>query len=220
MSSVAPGPSPQPRIDFNVIGVAWQMLSQQLGTWVLAMLVVVLINVALAFTVGIVLALCVPLVGNLVAQIPSQLMVIGLYRMAFKQMRGETIAVGDVFQFMDVLGPAAVATILVTIAVITGTIFCIVPGILLAGVWMFTFPLIADKGMDGVQAMGLSWNTLKADWLMAALFFFVNTLIGVAGALACGVGVLVTAPLSLLSLAGLYRVYFPEPSTEQAPVAV
>jgi uncharacterized membrane protein len=84
------------------------------------------------------------------------------------------------------------------------------------GLLMFALPLVADKRMDGIEAMKLSVETLKDEWLMAAVFSLVLGLIATVGLLACGVGILVAGPVILLAEALLYRAYFPEAAAAPA----
>lgn len=218
MASPIPGGYvPQRRVSLDVIGPAWTLFQSETATWILAALVVAAVNIVLGFTLGLVLSSLVPFVGGLLAGIPGQILLVGLLRMAFKQIRGGKIAVGDLFAFSDVVVPAAVATILTGLGIAIGTALCIVPGLVLGALWLFTFPLVADRRLDGVEAMRTSWNALKDEWLMALLFVLVLVLMIAAGLLLCGVGVLVAGPVAVLSLALLYRGYFPDAGVAAGP---
>ncbi len=200
-------PSPAPTVRFDVINQAWAMLQQQMGNWAVLMVVAIVIVGVLNWLLG-----KLGTVGSFVGGIPSAIVAAGLYRAALKHMRGETIAVADMFGVSDVIGPLIVASILTTIGVAIGFIFCILPGVALASLWMFTELLIVDKGMDGIEAMRQSFNALRREWLMATVFNIVLALIGIAGIIACGVGLLITAPIAILSVTILYRDFFPESS--------
>lgn len=132
----------------------------------------------------------------------------GLYRMALKQVRGQAIAVGDIFSATDVIGPLVLSAILVTLASYAGLCALCIGMYIVQGLFMFTTPLIVDKGLSATEAMSTSWNTLKGETVMATLFYFVICLVAGCGALLCGVGALFTAPLLPLSIALLYRNYF------------
>jgi hypothetical protein len=208
---------PQRRVSLDVIAPAFALFQAEVATWALAVLAVVAVNVVLHFTLGLALTAIAPFVGSILAQIPGQILLVGLLRMAFKQIRGGKIQIGDAFAFSDVVVPAAVATVLTSLGVMAGTVLCVVPGLLLAALWLFTFPLVADGRPDGVDAMRTSWNTLKDDWLMALVFLLVMAVMVALGLLACGVGVLVTGPLAVLSTALVYRGYFPDPAPPADP---
>jgi uncharacterized membrane protein len=216
-SPVAGGYVPQRRVSLDVVGPAWVLFQAEIATWVLAFVAVVVVNIALHFTLGLALTSIAPFVGSILAQIPGQILLVGLLRMAFKQIRGGKIEIGDAFAFSDIVVPAAVATILTSLGVMIGAVFCIVPGLVLGALWLFTFPLVADRRIDGVEAMRTSWNALKDEWLMALVFLLVLAVMMAVGLALCGVGVLVTGPVALLSLALLYRGYFPEAEPAPAP---
>ncbi len=57
-------------------------------------------------------------------------------------------------------------------------------------------------------ALKISFETLKRDWLQAALFVLVLGFIAVSGTFACGIGYLATAPIAFLSIAAQYRRVF------------
>ncbi len=200
-------PAPAPTVRFDVINQAWAMLQQQMGSWVVLTLVAVVIVGVANWILG-----KIPGLGALLGTIASAIVAAGLYRAALKHLRGETIAVGDMFGVTDMIGPIIVAAILTTIGTGIAAIFCVIPGLVLGALWMFSQLLIVDKGMDGVEAMRQSFNALRGQWPMATLFMFVVALVGLAGIVACGVGVLITAPLALLSVTILYRDFFPETS--------
>lgn len=207
-----PYPSPAPTVRFDVINQAWAMLQQQMGNWVVLMVVAVVIVGVLNWLLG-----RLGSIGSALGGIPSGIIAAGLYRAALKHTRGENIAVADMFGITDMIGPIIVASILTTIGTAIGFVFCILPGVVLAALWMFTQLLIVDKGMDGIEAMRQSFNALRGEWLMATVFMFVVALIALAGMIACGVGILITGPLAVLSVTVLYRDFFPEVGVGSAP---
>jgi hypothetical protein len=200
-----PYPAPRPTIRFDAINQAWQLLQQQMGQWVVLSLVFVIVSAVANFALSM-----IPVLGIVVGGLPGAILSAGMYKSALKQMRGETIAVGDLFDVSDVIGPILVAAILTSIGTAIGFVCCILPGFVLISLWAFTNLLIVDRGMDGVAAMRESFNALRGEWLMAGVFALVVGLVVAAGGLACGVGLLFTLPLGVLSVTVLYRDFFPE----------
>lgn len=223
--------APQPaRVRLEAIGEAWSLLKLNLGTWVLTTLVYVALIYAISFAVQLVLraiGLGIPqpqpgqapqlgagfafgtLLSTLLNFVLGAFFTGGLFRMAVKQARGLPVSVGDLFSAGDVIGPLIVAALLSGIAINFGVALCVVPGLILTGLWMFTNPLIVERNMGGVDAMRLSWNTLKSDLVMSAVLVFLLFLIALGGALLCGVGLLFALPLVYLTVAVLYRDFFP-----------
>ena len=65
----------------------------------------------------------------------------------------------------------------------------------LTTLWTHALLLIVDKGYKFWPAMELSRKLVRKRWWMTFLFMLVAGLLGGIGALACGVGLLVTVPL-------------------------
>jgi hypothetical protein len=206
MASI-PGYTPQRQINFEVFKAAWKLFEKNPTVWLVTTLVVVV-------AVGIpllILSLFIPFIGGFLGSIPAMIILVGMFRMAFKQIRGEEISVGDAFDVSDVLAPAAVAGALFVLGTTAGFAVLIIPGLIVGGLLLFTFPSIADgKCKDGIEALKLSFETLQSELVMAAVFYLVQSLIATAGILFCGVGIFVAGPIIVLAQALLYRGYFPE----------
>ncbi|MCC6728123.1 MAG: hypothetical protein IT208_02165 [Chthonomonadales bacterium] len=199
-----PGPESRARVRFDAINEGWALLQQQMGTWVLTTLITIIIVAVVAAIVR-----RIPVLNGLIIAIPEYLLLAGMARMALRQIDGGPIAVGDLFDTGDVVGHIVVAAILIAIGTTIGFVLCILPGIVVGGLWMFTIPLIVDRRLAGVDAMRESWNTLRGEVVMSALFWFVMFLLVLVGVVLCGVGVLLAAPLVVLSVCRLYRDFFP-----------
>jgi uncharacterized membrane protein len=220
------------KVRFDVLNEGWNLFSKQMAPWVVAVLIVLAVQLLIG---GI---LRVPLMALMLSDkgqsnSPSPLVFVfsgvaaivqgiigsvlggGLFKMALRQLRGEIISPGDIFGAMDKLGPLAVAGFLIGLGVTIGTYLCILPGVILGGLWMFAIPLIIDKNLGPTEAMGASMNALKPELPMAALFVFVAGLIYTVGAaLTCTIGILFLVPMLLLAVTRLYRDFFPEPLSE------
>lgn len=217
-SGVATSPPGRPQIDLNVISRAWALLQPNLGTWIVAFLIFLAINFVIVGVLSqITRRASFMLVANFIPMIVAYFLFGGLYRMAIKQVRGQTPDINDMFSITDVLPALLVASLLVGAATAIGALFCILPGYLVMGLLLFAIPLVVDKRMEAVPAITLSLDTLKPQMGMAFVFALVVGLLGGVGALLCGVGVLITGPLALLSAAVLYNDFFPENGPTQTP---
>jgi hypothetical protein len=225
--------SPNAEISFGAISEAVEQFKNNAGTWVVAVLIVGVITLVLygileafglsSFRHSVVIPTTPgvpPVMPNPFAMMPlifgfgvvgliiNSLLGAGLFRMATKQARGEAISISDLFDFGDVAVQAIIASILIAIILDIGFLLCFLPGLVLTGLLMFTFPLIVDKKMGAVEAISASFNALKGQWLMATFFAIVVGVIYMIGAMLCGIGALVTAPIALLSITILYRNFF------------
>ena len=220
-----------PGVRWEWIGEAWDLFKKQWSAWVLMILVMILVLgviglviylpfigviAAMAPSVSqdgefspasgflpVVLLIFYPVIILAIACVGSWLAG-GVYGAAFKQIRGEQIAVGDLFSggkyFVRILG----ASLLIGIAVGIGGI-CIIPGLIVAGFTFLTVPMIVEGGKGAIDAIKASIEVTKKDWIMFSIFALALGFIAQAGAIACGVGLLATAPLLFLSHALAYR---------------
>jgi hypothetical protein len=74
--------------------------------------------------------------------------------------------------------------------------------------WAFALPLVGDKGLKFWPAMELSRRVVSKHWWMTFWMFIVVGFLGMAGMLACGVGILVAGPVAFALLACHYQKVF------------
>ena len=132
----------------------------------------------------------------------------GMYKSAFKQLRGGQLEFRDLFSAGDCFVPLLGETILVGLAVFIGSMFCIIPGFVAAGLLMFAAPLTVERKMGVIEAMKASYEMTKQNILIFTLFAFIIQLIVSAGTYLCYIGVLATYPLMFTMAAVAYRDCF------------
>lgn len=213
------------RVRFSAIGEAWDIASSRRGTWALMILVLWGSSIAVSLvsivaqaavhggfpkenepsSIGEVLVSLVFLVISVGVQ---SFLMAGLYRAACKQVRGESIQVGDIFGAPEVTLNMFFATMLYGLCVLLGLILFIIPGLIVAGRLMLVFPLVADGRMSASDAVGASWRALKGQSLNAFAFQFVVGIVSGVGVCLCGFGLLLTYPILFLATAIIYRDFF------------
>jgi uncharacterized membrane protein len=147
--------------------------------------------------------------GTAVVMMPVQAFLgAGMYRTAFKQLKGGGIGVRDLFSAGDRFLPMLGATIVIAILAMVGFLLCIVPGYIALGMLFFTVPLVVERRVGVFEALGLSWEIGKQNVLMFTLFALLVGLIASAGSYACYVGLLATIPLQYTIGAIAYRDCF------------
>jgi uncharacterized membrane protein len=133
----------------------------------------------------------------------------GLDYMVLRRIRGEEVQIGDVFAgFNLALLNLAMAGLVKWLLVSLGLILCIIPGIYLAVGYVFALPLVVDKQMDFWPAMEVSRLVVHEHWWSIFALVIVLALVVLAGALVCGVGVLVSAPLATAAFMYVYEDLF------------
>ncbi len=203
----AGGPSGgQPRVDIGAaISYGWSKTLQYFGSWVVVVLVLLLVQIALyviasPFADNWFMSLVVSALSIVVAFVVA----LGVYRLALAVTAGEKPSVGELFK-TDNLGAYVVAAILAGIAIGIGYILCILPGLVLAVLLGFFAYFVLDKNAGAIDSLKASWDlSLKNFWGLVGLYI-VMMLINFLGALLCGVGLLLTIPLTWTAHAYVYR---------------
>ena len=87
-------------------------------------------------------------------------------------------------------------------------LFMIVIAFAIFAMWMFTLPLIIDKGLEFWPAMELSRKVFWKNWKSLSLLVLLAGLVGASGIILCFVGVFLTAPISIGAIAYVYQDIF------------
>ena len=187
----------------------WKKFQENLGPILIAMVAIAVVNVIFSYAAKGFLGTLFNLLGWFV----SVLISMGVIRIALKIADGETISTGDLFQRADQALVYIIASFIVGVMVVIGLVFLIVPGIYLAITFGFYAYNIVDKEHGIMQSIEQSAAITKAQkWdlfgLGVVLFFF-----NLAGAIALGIGLLITVPVSWLAMAYVYRKLNGEPVT-------
>ena len=179
----------------------WELYKATIGVWIVASLLAIVISVV---TVGI-------LSGPMMAGLVWMALVLVDRKEPKPQM-------GDVFKGFDyflqsflfclVWGVIMLAISVVSLIPCIGTLVVIVVSIALETALMFGMFLIVDKKMEFWPASMLSLNVVKPNFVPFLGLLVVAMLIGNVGAIACGIGVIVTMPIMVCILAVAYRNVF------------
>jgi uncharacterized membrane protein len=168
------------------IGEGWKLVTADLGIYVL---------LALVFTI---LSSAVPVIlqGPLIA---------GFHIFTMKKLMGRRAEFADFFNGFNYFVPTLVASLVIGLFVFCGTLLCIIPGLVVAAMYKFTYLFIVDKRMDFWPAMQASHAVVKRDYLGFTLFLILLALVNILGVLCCIVGVFVTIPVTFAAITVAYR---------------
>ena len=168
------------------IGEAWGMVKSDLGTFIVA-------------------GLLVAIVGGAVPVILQGAMIAGFHIfIATRLLRGKA-EIGDLFKGFNYFVPALVASLLISIFVTVGIALCILPGLVVAAGLMFSYLFIIDKRMDFWPAMQASWALVSKNFAGFTLFWLALAGLQILGVLACIVGVFITIPIMYTAITIAYR---------------
>jgi hypothetical protein len=235
-----------PRVRFEAIGEGWRFMTKEMGTWVAAILITIILEIALSFATSFFLDVVMDIqaieitygqyrfafalaAGDIALQIGLTILsgifqfvlYAGLYYMAVRQVTGQQIELSDMFSGFARVKELALAYFLVAIIIGAGTFLCLLPGLFLAGLLMLTVPIIMHQHVGAVEAMERSFEALKRQWWLPGIFLFVLWIVTALGLCACCIGLLWTLPLLYLCHAIVYRDFFYGPPTPSyAPYGV
>lgn len=134
----------------------------------------------------------------------------GLIRGALGITEGKPFQVGEVFK-TDKIGPVIITSLLIAAGVFVGYLLCFLPGIAFAIASSYSLYYVIDRDMAPMDAIKASITLVKDNLGNALIWAIVGYLVAAAGAIACGVGVLVTYPLVLIGTAYTYKKLTGEP---------
>ncbi len=182
----------QPQVDIgSCISRGFDLVMNNFGLAVGATVVVFLI-----LSTGIGALLAGPLMG-------------GLFFMFLKRIRGEQATVGDVFAgFGPQFGALFIGQIVAFILVALGLCLCILPGIYLAVCWTFMLPLIMERKLDFWAGMEVSRKVVHKHWWSVFGLVLLAKIITLVGVVACGIGIIVTAPIGFAAVMYAYEDMF------------
>lgn len=200
--------------DFSIsvaLSEGWRLFMSQLG------------NILLLEVIG--LTIIVPLVlfsAELIKPIPHvgfwldsilQLLLqsfasIAAIHVGLKIADSKEVNVYDLFNRLDLFFKYFAALICYQVAVLLGLICFIIPGIIcMIRFGLFGF-FIVDKGAGPIEALKMSWETIRGCSWRFFLFQMVNVLLNVLGILCLVVGVLFSIPTTVLASVLIYRTLF------------
>lgn len=182
----------------------WAKFSQNAGPLIVVTLLVwaagVVVNIIGRAFDSVVLQLLLSVVAFIVTQVMTR----GLVRAALTIVNGGKPDPSSVFSF-DNIGPFLVGAIIYGLVVGVGFVLCIIPGLIigaLLGFWSFA---CVEQDLDGVSAIKRSLELTRANFGQVLLFGLAYIGVNIIGAILCGVGLLVTIPLSYVAAAHFYR---------------
>ncbi len=208
------------------IGEGWQMFVDDWKAWIARMLVFLLIllipvipMLAIVWSADLVrgddpetplpafvfILLPVLILLNILA---SAFVFAGSYRAAFRQLRGQRTTIGELFSEGDTVLRVIGAYLLMSVFVLIGMIFCILPGYVMFGTLLYAVPLVIERNLGVTDALRASWNATKDHWFQFTLFGLVIYLIAQLGSLACFAGTLITFPLFFTITVSAYKDMF------------
>jgi uncharacterized membrane protein len=158
---------------------------------------------AVPFMMGFgILGIVLHLVSAVVNIAASSFFAAGIAKFGLKVAKGEPYAFGDVFAGGGIFLSVLVAQFITSIAVGLGLVLLIVPGVILGIGFSMALPLIADRNLGPIDAIGESWKLTEGNRVNIFIFALIAIGLSIAGVCACGLGIFLVWPL--LTVAWFY----------------
>jgi hypothetical protein len=166
------------------LSAGWQLVKNDLGNYLLISIVFTLLN-------------GVPFIqGALIA---------GFHIFTAKKLLGRRCDFADLFKGFNFFIPTLVASLLIGLFTFLGTLACVIPGLVVAAMYKFTYLFIVDKQMDFWPAMQASHAVTKQDYFGFTMFLLGAVLVNILGFLCCIVGLFVTIPVTFAAITIAYQ---------------
>jgi uncharacterized membrane protein len=207
-----------PQLDVgSAIGYGWKKFTENVGAFIILMLAVFVASVVISVVqqvltpndggfIAIVWSLVVAFVGYVLISIVQA----GVWRAGLGVTRGKAPEVSQLTETENIT-PYILTSIVVGLVGIIGLALCVLPGL----IWFFMTayaPLLAlDKGMGPGDAIKTSIDWVKGNAGQVFVILLVAGLVYFVGWLVCCIGLLVTAPVSLVAITYSYRALNNEP---------
>jgi uncharacterized membrane protein len=168
------------------VGQGWQMVKADIGTFILLTIVFAVLN-------------------GMVPMILQGPLIAGFQIFCMKKLLNRRTDFADLFKGFNFFVPTLVASLIIGLFVFCGTLFCIIPGLVVAAMFKFTYLFIVDKRMDFWPAMQASHAVVKNDYFGFTMFLLLMILVDILGAVCCIVGLLVAVPVTVAAITVAYK---------------
>jgi|AP45_3_1055517.scaffolds.fasta_scaffold46595_1 hypothetical protein len=140
-----------------------------------------------------------------VLMMAMQALVQGALNIAWLRLaRGQSLKLEHLFEVKRFAKPLIVGSILLPLGVTLGYIFLIIPGIIfMLGCFLYSF-VVVDKNLSGVESLKAAWALTDGHKLDLFLLMLLMSLVNMLGMMACGVGMIVTIPMTFGAIAYFY----------------
>ena len=117
---------------------------------------------------------------------------------------GQQVGIGSFFRPRNIVS-VILSSLIVGVLTAIGVLLCILPGLIVSIFAMFSTVAIVDRNLSPIDGIKASFAIVKQNFGQVLLAWLTSAAIMLVGALLCGVGLLVAAPVSYLFIVYTYR---------------
>ncbi len=130
---------------------------------------------------------------------------LGVRKITLEAYDNKELKFSDLFSQKNLLISVLGASIIYFIFIFIGALALIIPGIFIFCRLLFYEIAIVDKKMGAIESLKDSWRITKGNALKIFILILFLIIINILGALAILIGLLITVPITALSLTYVYR---------------
>lgn len=210
------GPGGNPQVDLgSAFQYGWAKFQENLGPILIGLIGLFVVTAVLGFIWqvivggifdggGLFASLLASSIGSFVFAIGGYVIQGAMIRAGFDLVDGRSLDTGRLFD-TSMLGPVIVTGLLISIITTIGYILCFFPGLIAAIVLSFSLHFVVDQGASPTDALRASVELFRENTGQALLLAVATFIVAFAGAILCGVGLLVTVPVALIAQAYGFR---------------
>jgi uncharacterized membrane protein len=132
-------------------------------------------------------------------------LIAGFHIFTMKKLAGRKPELADLFKGFNFFLPTLVASLLIALFTFLGTLAFVIPGLVIAAMYKFTYLFIVDKRLDFWPAMQASHAVVKNDYFGFTIFLLLAVLVNIIGFCFLIVGLLVTIPVTFAAITVAYK---------------
>lgn len=147
----------------------------------------------------------ISMIFTVIAAVISMWMTLGETYLGLQIYAGKEVQVSGLFSQYKLILKYFLASLLYGIAALIGFILLIIPGIIVVLMFELFSYFMVDQQLGAVASLKASMQATKGNRLNLFLLGIVLMLINMAGALALGVGLFITIPVSWMAMIYVYK---------------
>ena len=205
----APPPGSSPDVG-AALSYGWNKFGQNAGPLILAFIIPAVGSFVLNFFGSLIIRGFVgQALFTIIGIVVQAMLGIAIYRVALQIVNGQRADIGAAFTY-DRWGEWILFSVVYGLMIGVGLIFCLIPGLILLYFFALAPFFFLDQNMDLGSALTASKDAVSARGVGFPVLLCI--IVGVLGAIACFVGVLITAPLAYVAVAYLYKYAIGQPA--------
>lgn len=218
----------------DAIGYGWRKFTGNVGNWIIAGLVafaVIVLFILLSWAVGPKVdyaevfsgeattvevsggSRILSLIVSIAATIAGMILTGVVMRGGLDETEGRRFSFGDAFSRLPI-GPVVIVSAIIAVITSLLNLVPIIGGLVALIVQFFTWfalAFVVDKSQDAVTALQSSFSLVSANFGQSFVLALLSTLVLIAGACLCGIGLIAAYPIVAIATAYAFRKFNNEP---------